>query len=616
MLKKNEIITLEITGMTNEGNGVGRYDGIAVFVPMTAVGDVIECRVVKVHKSFCYGIIHKLITASENRIDDNCEAYAKCGGCSFRHFSYDEELRIKEDFVRSSFERIGKINALCESILGSEKTEHYRNKAQYPVAEQDGKAVCGFYSRRSHRVTGTYDCLLQPTVFTDIVMEIMNYINKNNIPAYNEFTGQGLVRHIYLRRGEHTGEIMVCIVVTDIEKTALFDNLATKLSHSFSDIKSVILNENSKNTNVIMGKKYRTIFGKDTITDIMCGRTIILSPQSFYQVNTLQAERLYAIAEDYADLKENEILLDLYCGTGTIGLSMCDEVKKLIGVEVIPSAIENAKLNAQENGVENAEFICGDAGQISEILYDRGERPDVIIADPARKGCDKPTLEYMARMNPRRIVMISCNPATAARDCAILQELGYCVEKYRAVDLFPRTTHVETVCLMSRAKDLPLKKQPSNNVILKIATQDDMQTIWEMQVRAFSDLLEKYQDYEMSPAAESFEKVMARYRQPWTTYYFIVAEDEVVGAIRVVDKKDGSRKRISPIWIMKEHRNKGYAQSAITAAEQIYGSENWCLDTILQEKGNLHLYEKMGYHQTGQIEKINDRMDIIFYEKD
>lgn len=450
MLSKNEIVPLEIIGMTNEGNGVGRYDGIAVFVPMTAVGDVIDCRIVKVHKNFCYGIIENLIVSSDKRIGDNCSAYVKCGGCSFRHFEYEEELRIKEDFVKSSFERIGKINAECEPILGCERTDYYRNKAQYPVAEQEGKAVCGFYSRRSHRVTGTYDCLLQPIIFTNIVQEIMDYINLNNISAYNETNGKGLVRHIYLRRGEHTGEIMVCIIVTDLKKKNAFKGLAEYLCNKFSDIVSIVLNENSKNTNVILGNKFSVLYGKETIYDVMCGNIVEISPQSFYQVNTIQAEKLYGLAAEYAQLKCDDILLDLYCGAGTIGLSMASRVKKIIGVEIIDSAIRNAAQNAKKNGILNSEFICGDAGRIAEVLYNRGERPDIIIVDPARKGCDKTTLEYMAKMNPDRIVMISCNPATAARDCAILYELGYEVKKYRAVDLFPRTTHVECVMLMSR----------------------------------------------------------------------------------------------------------------------------------------------------------------------
>lgn len=452
MLKKNEIIPLEITGMTNEGNGVGKYDGLAVFVPMTAVGDIIDCRIVKVQKSFCYGIIEKIIKTSDKRTAPDCAAYSKCGGCSFRHFSYDEELRIKQDFVKSAFERIGKIHAKCEPIMGCGSIENYRNKAQYPVADESGKAVCGFYSRRSHRVTGNYECRLQPEIFTSIIKDIMEYINEKGIKAYNEVTGTGLVRHIYLRRGEHSGEVMVCIVLTDLLKTSLFESLVKILIEKFPDIVSIVVNENSQKTNVILGRKFATIYGKDTITDIMCGNKIILSPQSFYQVNTLQAERLYGIAKEYAGLGNDDLLLDLYCGAGTIGLSMSYSVKKVIGVEIIPSAIENAKKNAAENNVDNAEFICGDAGKIAEILYNRGERPNVIVADPARKGCDRVTLEYMVKMAPDRIVMISCNPATAARDCRILEELGYKVEKYCPVDLFPRTTHVETVVLMSRVE--------------------------------------------------------------------------------------------------------------------------------------------------------------------
>lgn len=450
MLNKNEVITLEITGMTNEGNGVGRYNGMAVFVPLTAVGDVIECKIVKVHKSFCYGIIMRLITPSPNRIEPDCEVFSRCGGCAFRHFSYSEELIIKQGFVEDSFRRIGKLEPEFESIAGGETIDCYRNKAQYPVAEQDGKVICGFYSRRSHRVVSCTDCKLQPAIFCDIINEILDYVNNNSITAYDELSHRGLLRHIYIRRGEHSGEIMVCFVVTSIKSGEIFIPLANKLEKKFSDIKSVVLNENSQNTNVILGSRLSTIYGSDTITDIMCGNKIEISPLSFYQVNTIQAERLYKIAEEYAGLKGGELLLDLYCGAGTIGLSMAGKVKKVIGVEIVAPAIENAKRNAERNGIINAEFICGDAEKIAEILYGRGERPDVIIADPARKGCTSATLEYMAKMQPDRIVMISCNHATAARDCAILEKLGYRTVKCRAVDLFPRSTHVESVVLLSK----------------------------------------------------------------------------------------------------------------------------------------------------------------------
>ena len=450
MLNKNDIIELEITDITNEGNGVGRYNEIAVFVPMTAVGDIISCRIVKIKKTFCYGIAEKILKPSETRINEDCPVSKKCGGCSFRHFSYDEECRIKDKFIRDSFERIGKLNPEYDKFLGCENVDCYRNKAQYPVAEQDGRAVCGFYSRRSHRVVEFHNCRLQPEIFSEIVSDIMDFVNNNRIKAYDEISGKGLIRHIYLRCGEHSGEIMVCLVVTNIDKAKKLRGIVDILTENYSDIKSIILNENSKNTNVILGEKCVTVFGSDTIKDTMCGNSIEISPLSFYQVNTCQAEKLYRVAMEFAQLNENDVLLDLYCGAGTIGLSMANRVKKLVGVEIIPQAIENAKRNAKANGIKNAEFICGDAGEIAETLYTRGERPSVIIADPARKGCNRETLEYMVKMSPDRIVMISCNHATAARDCAILGELGYETVKVKGVDLFPKTTHVETVVLMSR----------------------------------------------------------------------------------------------------------------------------------------------------------------------
>lgn len=454
MLKKNEVIELEITDVTNEGNGVGRYNDIAVFVPMTAVGDVIKCQIVKVKKTYCYGIIKEILIASEHRIKSDCPAYRQCGGCSFRHISYEEECRIKENFVKNSFQRIGKLYPEFEPILPCDTQYNYRNKAQYPVAEVNGKAVCGFYARRSHRVIEYTDCLLQPEIFSDIISVIMKFVNEHNIPAYNEINLTGLLRHIYLRRGEHSGEIMVCLVVTSIVKANIFTELVPVLVSEFKDIKSIVLNENSQNTNIILGSKLKTIYGDDTITDIMCGNKIEISPLSFYQVNTCQAEKLYSLAEKYADLRKTDVLLDMYCGAGTIGLSMSSKVKKLVGVEIVPDAISNASHNAKVNLLDsNSEFICGDAGEIAGILYERGERPNVIIADPARKGCDRESLKYMAKMSPDKIVMISCNHATAARDCAILEELGYKAVKVRAVDLFPRTTHVETVCLMSRKGD-------------------------------------------------------------------------------------------------------------------------------------------------------------------
>lgn len=450
ILRKNDIIELEITDISNDGNGVGHYNGITIFVPAVAVGDVISCRIVMVKKSFCYGRVENLINPSEDRIESDCPVSKYCGGCSFRHISYEAECLAKDKFIRDSFERIGKLSPEYLSFCGCKDTGLYRNKAQYPVADDNGKAVCGFYARRSHRVVEYTRCRLQPEIFSDIVEFIMAYVNENHVPAYNEVALKGLLRHIYLRRGAYSGQIMVCLVVTDFKKAKVFGKLAVLLTEKFTDIKTVVLNENSKNTNVILGTKMKALVGDGTITDTMCGNTISISPLSFYQVNTQQAELLYYKAAEFAGLTPDSTLLDLYCGTGTIGLSMARQVKKLVGVEVIQAAIDNANVNAKTNGITNAEFICGDAGTVAKVLYERGERPDVIIADPARKGCDRLSLEYMAKMSPDRIVMISCNHTTAARDCAILGELGYSCDKVMGFDLFPRTTSVETLILLTK----------------------------------------------------------------------------------------------------------------------------------------------------------------------
>ncbi len=459
-VKKNDIIELEISGMTNEGNGVGRYENIAVFVPFTAIGDKIKCKIVKLEKSFCYGIIESFINESVDRIASDCEVYSKCGGCAFRHITYESESKIKGTFVKDAFSRIGKIDFEFDDILNAENTCFYRNKCQYPVCDENGVAIAGFYSKRSHRIVPYIDCKLQPEIFRNIVKDIIDFQNKNKIKAYNELDNSGLLRHIFIRKGYYTNEIMVGLVVTKnchLEYKPLSDELMSK----YNEIKSVMLNINSDNTNVILGKKTLLLAGREYIEDIMCKKRIKLSLQSFYQVNTHQAEKLYSIAAEYAQLSGNETLIDLYCGAGTIGLSMSDKVKKLIGVEVVSQAVDNAKENAKLNNVLNAEFICADAGQAALMLENNNTKPDVVILDPPRKGCDLQTIESVCAMNPDRIVMISCNPATAARDAKIFAEKGYYIKKGRAVDLFPRTTHVECVTLLSRKIDVHAMKLDS-----------------------------------------------------------------------------------------------------------------------------------------------------------
>lgn len=460
-IRKNQIIgSLAITDITSDGSGVGHYETeegrIAVFVSGAVPGDVIRCKVVKVLKKCLFGIIDELTIPSPDREDRGCTVKKSCGGCVFRHISYEAETRIKENIVRNAFVRIGGFSETelrGFSILGCKETDRYRNKAQYPIAsEKNGELFCGFYAPRSHRIIPCGDCLLQPRIFSDILGSCLELLKKNKLTAYNEESGRGFIRHIYIRQGFRTGEIMVCFVAARNAPDRLAP-AANELMERFPDIKSVILNVNDKKTNVIMGEKSVVITGENGITDVMCGNKIFLSPESFYQINTAQAERLYFKAAEYASLTGNEEVLDLYCGAGTIGLSLAGRAKHITGAEIIPEAVENARSNAAANNIKNADFICADAGQAAEMLAADGISPDVIITDPPRKGCDEKTLSAIVRMSPKRIVMISCNPATAARDCRFLVGQGYTLAKINAVDMFPAAGHVETVVLMSRLKD-------------------------------------------------------------------------------------------------------------------------------------------------------------------
>ncbi len=449
-MKKNDIIRLEISGLTSEGNGIGRYEGMAIFVPYTAVGDVINCRIVRVNKSYCYGKIEEILTSGGSRIKPDCPVYYKCGGCSLRHISYSAELEAKEGFVRDAFTRIGEFEMLPQPIVGRPDRLRYRNKAQLPVCQTEGESRCGFYSQRSHRVVPFDDCLIQPQLFNDISREILKYHDSRRLTCYDETTGKGLLRHIYIRQGYHSKETMVCLVVT--KATHDYDGLAELLPTLFPEIRTVLLNVNHKNTNVILGDENAVLFGNGMICDSMCSNTVTVSPHSFYQINTPAAEEVYTIAREYASLSGGETLVDLYCGAGTVGLSMAKNLGRLIGVEIIPQAVENARANAEANGIDNAEFLCGDAGDIATKLANEGITPDVVVVDPPRKGCDQPTLDAVLKMSPDRFVMISCNPATAARDCKYMCEHGYRLISYRPADLFPGTFHIETVALLCRQK--------------------------------------------------------------------------------------------------------------------------------------------------------------------
>ena len=449
ILKKNDLIELNIENCGLDGSGAGHYEGMTVFVQGAITGEKILVHIIKVKKTYAIGKIEKILIASPNRIESPCKAYNRCGGCSFCHTTYESEISAKEQHVKECFKRIGGIELEFEPTIKANDIYGYRNKAQFPVSENNGEISIGFYSPRSHRVVNCPDCMLQPAEFELILNCFKKYIEENHISIYSEENHKGLLRHIYLRKGTVTGEIMVCPVINGNELPKEKE-LVSSLVSACDKIKSIIINTNTDKTNVILGKKCRTIYGNDFITDALCSLNFRLSPLSFYQVNHNQAEKLYYKAAEYAELTGDETVLDLYCGTGTIGLSMANKAKNIIGVEIIPEAIEDAKINAENNNIHNSRFICGDAPKAAEILKNEGVKPNVIILDPPRKGCAKELLETVNEMNPDRIVYVSCDPATLARDCGILSEMGYVTEKATAVDLFPRTGHVETVVLLSR----------------------------------------------------------------------------------------------------------------------------------------------------------------------
>lgn len=446
-LSKNDKIELTIDALTSEGSGVGRYNGLAVFVRGTVPQDKIIAHIIKRSKNYAIGIIDKILRPSPERIESDCPYSKKCGGCSFRHMTYDEELKYKKSRVQDALNRIGHLDIEVDEIIGADDLTHYRNKAQYPVDISDGEMFAGFYAYKSHRIIPCADCKLQPAEFEKGLEAFAKWIESENITSYNEQTGKGLLRHIYFRKGFATGEVMACAVINanSIPNSEL---LVSLLREKVDGLTSVAVNINKEKTNVILGKETNIIWGEKYIRDNLLGKNFLISPNSFYQVNHNQCEKLYARAKDFAGLTGTETMLDLYCGVGTIGLTMAENVKQLVGIEIIPQAIENAKENAKINHITNAQFICADAPKGAEILKKQGVNPDIIILDPPRKGCEKSLFDTIEQLSPKKIVYVSCDSATLARDLAILKEKGYEAKKVSAVDMFPRTPHVEAVALI------------------------------------------------------------------------------------------------------------------------------------------------------------------------
>ena len=455
MLQKNTLHTVEITDMNFLGFGVTHIDGIAVFVSGAVTGDTALVKIIKAAKTYAVARVENIIKASGKRVEDNCPVAASCGGCAFRAVDYGYERSLKENSVKQSFIKQGMRDVCVMPLTHAGRLSHYRNKGQFPVRKNaSGEIVIGFFAAKSHRVLPCLDCDLESASFAPILTEIKTFLSEKKISIYDEESGKGLVRHIYLRIGEKTGEVMLCLVLCG-EKMPCEEEFVARITEKFPEIKSLYINTNTKDTNVVLGERYRLLFGKEYIEDILSGVRLRITPASFYQVNRDAAEMLYSKAAELANFKGNELLLDLYCGIGSIGLSMAKKVKKLIGIEVVPSAIECAKVNAKLNRTTNASFYCGDAAEAEKLLDGakaaEGEfNPDVIILDPPRKGCAEELLKYISALGTKKLVYISCNSETLARDAKFLTENGYKMSEVYPFDLFCRTGHCEAVTSFER----------------------------------------------------------------------------------------------------------------------------------------------------------------------
>lgn len=444
-LEKGSVYTAVIDGYSSEGLGIARVNGAVVFVPHAVRGEEIDLRITKVMKTSCAGEIVKIHNPSPERMEPECPYAGKCGGCAYRHLTYPEELWAKRQRVQDALTRIGGLELTVEEILGAKNPEHYRNKSQYPVGA-DGSI--GFFQARTHKVVPIRRCLIQTEAADRTAQAVGEWMRRYKISAYDETTGKGLVRHVCVRVNRK-GESLCCVVVNG-NKVPREPELAAYVTAAVPHTVGVLLNSNTRRGNVVLGDKYRTLFGRNYLMDTLCGLEFKLSMPSFYQVNRDQAEVLYGKALKFAGLTGNETVLDLYCGIGTITLCLAKAAKRVIGAEIVPPAIRDAKENALRNHIENAEFFCGDAADIAAKLESDGLRPDVVTVDPPRKGLAPEVIASVAAMGPEKVVYVSCDPATLGRDVKIFREFGYETKRAAAVDMFPGTAHVETVVLLSR----------------------------------------------------------------------------------------------------------------------------------------------------------------------
>jgi 23S rRNA (uracil1939-C5)-methyltransferase len=449
-MNKNDILKVEITGLGSDGEGICNHEGFIFFVEGALPGDVIDMRILKLRTNFGFGKIERMIVPSPNRITPDCIAFSRCGGCSFQNYSYDEQLQFKSNRIIDCFKRIGKMDVKLEKIISCENWHGYRNKAIYPVANVNGEIKAGMYARRSHNIISLDDCNIQHDSSIPIIKHIVDFMNANGVSAYDETTHTGLVRGIMTRCNADETEIMVVIIIND-KKFPLAGKLIdgeNGLAETFPSIKCMMMNIHTAQTNVMHGKKNLLMHGRPFIMDRLGNLEFQISPFSFYQINRFLSKDLYDTVVNYAGDTSDKTVVDLYSGIGTIALYIADKAKRVIGVEVIEQSVTDAIINAEQNGITNAEFILGDIDQgIGELIPDS---PDIVILDPPRKGCAKNVLEWIGNSFAKKAVYVSCDPATLARDAAILSEYGFCVRKVTALDMFPQTAHTEVVCLLER----------------------------------------------------------------------------------------------------------------------------------------------------------------------
>ena len=478
--RKNDLVTLEIEDCGIDGEGIGKADGFTVFVKDAVIGDTVTAKIIKAKKNYGYGRLMEVVKPSPYRVEPKCAFARQCGGCQLQALSYDQQLEFKTNKVKGHLERIGGFTDIpMEPIIGMDELFHYRNKAQFPVGRnKEGKIVTGFYAGRTHNIIENRDCALGVSENKEVLDRVISHMEKYGIEPYNEATGKGLVRHILIRYGYFTKEVMVCLILNGNKLTK--EDVLVESLREIPGMTSITINVNKKRSNVILGEEIRLLWGQEYITDKIGDISYQISPLSFYQVNPRQTQKLYAKALEYADLHGEETVWDLYCGIGTISLFLAQRAKFVRGVEIVPAAIENAKENAKLNGLENTEFFVGKAEEVLPREYKKnGVYADVIVVDPPRKGCDETLLETMIEMNPERIVYVSCDSATLARDLKYLCERGYELEKVCPVDQFGMTVHVETVVLLSQQKpddtieiDLDLDELDATSAELKATYQE------------------------------------------------------------------------------------------------------------------------------------------------